>query len=59
MIADYNTAHDSGHPQRALYISQERRLNKEQYLRIPGIDWNEAQGIFKSPGGHRGLERAG
>lgn len=47
VIADYNTAHDSGTPSE-LYVSQERRLNKEQYLRIPGIDSGEAQGIFNA-----------
>jgi hypothetical protein len=47
VIADYNTAHDSGTPSE-LYISQERRLNTDQYLRIPGIDSGEAKAIFNA-----------
>ncbi len=44
VIADYTTAHDAGTPSE-LFLSRERNLNYNQYLRIPGIDNGEAKGI--------------
>jgi hypothetical protein len=47
VIADYTTAHNAGTPSE-LYISLERNLNINQYLRIPGIDDGEAKGIVQA-----------
>lgn len=44
VIQSYLTAHNSGTPSE-LYASHERRLNSQQYERIPGIDPNEAKQI--------------
>lgn len=45
IVVDFGETRDAGTPA-ALFMSQERRLDKLRYLRIPGVDGNEAQGIF-------------
>ena len=47
VIADFLTAHNAGTPSE-LYVSQERTLNADQYLRIPGIDEGESKAIFNA-----------
>jgi hypothetical protein len=47
VIADYSTAHNAGTPTE-LYPSRERDLNYNQYLRIPGIDNQEAKAIVRA-----------
>lgn len=44
IIADFNATRSAGTPT-SLYVSSERRLTTGPYLRIPGIDQGEAQGI--------------
>jgi hypothetical protein len=44
IIADFNDTRNAGTPS-ALHISSERRLSTGPYLRIPGVDQAEAQGI--------------
>nr|MBA2629791.1 hypothetical protein [Thermoleophilaceae bacterium] len=44
IFASYATARDAGTPTE-LYVSSERRLGTLPYLRIPGIDGREAEGI--------------